>query len=370
MSAGNGGGIYGNVTLLNTIVAGNTDNSTGTKHPDCSGTITSRGYNLIQSTTGCTITGIMTGNITGVSANLGALANNGGPTLTHLPNTGSPVIDAGTNVGCAGNDQRGYNRPAEGNADGNARCDIGAVEVGGQPATTITYTYDKLYRLTNASYNSGRFFTYAYDAVGNRLSELTQAGTITYTYDNANRLTNAGGIAYTWDANGNLLADGVYTYTYDMANRLATLRLGNTVYTYTYGYNGVGDRLRQVTNGVTTTYTLDLASGLTQVLADGTNTYFYGNGRISQQNATLTEFFLSNAIGSVRQTADITGTVTVAKGYQPFGSVLNNTGHGTSNYGFTGEWMDDSGLINLRARYYACGRAASSPPPLHYACGR
>ena len=30
-----------------------------------------------------------------------------------------------------------------------------------------------------------------------------------------------------------------------------------------YGYNGLGDRLRQTVNGVTTEYTLDLAAGLT-----------------------------------------------------------------------------------------------------------
>ena len=36
----------------------------------------------------------------------------------------------------------------------------------------------------------------------------------------ANRLSSAGGIAYTWDANGNLLSDGVRTYTYNHANRL------------------------------------------------------------------------------------------------------------------------------------------------------
>jgi len=39
-----------------------------------------------------------------------------------------------------------------------------------------------------------------------------------------------------------------------------------------------------VVAGVTTTYTLDLAAGLTQVLADGTHTYLYGNGRIAQHD--------------------------------------------------------------------------------------
>jgi hypothetical protein len=57
--------------------------------------------------------------------------------------------------------------------------------------------------------------------VGNRLSyEITSGETITYTYDTANRMTSAGGVAYIWDNNGNLLSDGANTYIYDSANRL------------------------------------------------------------------------------------------------------------------------------------------------------
>ena len=53
-------------------------------------------------------------------------------------------------------------------------------------------------------------------------------------------------------------------------------------------------------NGVTTSYTLDLAAGLTQVLADGTETYLYGNGRIAQYDSEA-QYFLGDALGSVRQ---------------------------------------------------------------------
>jgi hypothetical protein len=56
---------------------------------------------------------------------LGALADNGGPTPTHLPSAGSALIDAGWRYVCTGLDQRGYVR-----ADGNAYCDTGAVEAG------------------------------------------------------------------------------------------------------------------------------------------------------------------------------------------------------------------------------------------------
>ena len=52
---------------------------------------------------------------------------------------------------------------------------------------------------------------------------------------------------------------------------------------------------------MTTTYTLDLAAGLTQVLADETSTYLYGAGRIAQEGPAGREYFLGDALGSVRQ---------------------------------------------------------------------
>ena len=80
-------------------------------------------------------------NLTGVSPNLGPLQDNGGPTPTHAPLTGSPVVDAGnpavpgsSDTACEALDQQGVTRPQ------GARCDIGAVEVGGTPTTSTTTT--------------------------------------------------------------------------------------------------------------------------------------------------------------------------------------------------------------------------------------
>jgi len=39
-------------------------------------------------------------------------------------------------------------------------------------------------------------------------------------------------------------------------------------------------------SGATTTFTMDLNTGLTQALSDGTYTYIYGNGRIAQVDTT------------------------------------------------------------------------------------
>ena len=63
---------------------------------------------------------------------LGSLADNGGFTRTLLPAPGSAAIDAGNDASCTAQDQRGIQRPQ------GWHCDIGAVEVGGQPVLSVS----------------------------------------------------------------------------------------------------------------------------------------------------------------------------------------------------------------------------------------
>lgn len=147
----NGGGMENTdvddntIDLMNTIVAGNIDGdgSSGST-ADCSQEIpiTSSGFNIVGSGTGCPSDG--TGDKTVLPADVCTtvidctLADNGGETFTHAlivnPNL-SPAIDMGDPNGCndprngiLDEDQRQLTRPVDGdNADG-ARCDIGAYE--------------------------------------------------------------------------------------------------------------------------------------------------------------------------------------------------------------------------------------------------
>ena len=217
---------------------------------------------------------------------------------------------------------------------------------------TTTYVYDPLNRLTGAE-EAGvatREYGYTYDAVGNRLTKSIDGMTVNYGYDIANRLTSVDGVTYTWDNNGNLLSDGVFTYTYNVANRLTSATDG--VDTYAYAYNASGDRLQQTVNAVSTNYTLDLAAGLTQVLDDGTNVYLYGRDRLAQEDTNGMLYFIPDALGSVRVLADASGDIVDATSYSPYGV---SAGMAETSYGFTGEWTDGMGLVNLRARYYAPG---------------
>jgi CSLREA domain-containing protein len=124
-SAGDGGGIaqtFDNVTMSGSILANNVDS--GGEAPDCAGTITSGSHNLVKTLTGCTFSPIL--DITGQDPILGGLEENGGPTMTHMPQAGSAAIDGGAGAACGvtlTTDQRGVNRPI------GVSCDIGAAEV-------------------------------------------------------------------------------------------------------------------------------------------------------------------------------------------------------------------------------------------------
>ena len=180
------------------------------------------------------------------------------------------------------------------------------------------------------------------------MTSITQK--FNHTYDPANRLTSVNGQAVQWDDNGNMLADGQAVYKYNAANKLVGVTKGTS--SIVYAYSGLGDRLRQIADGVTTDYVLDINAGLTQVLQDNTNKYVYGNTRISQIVETQTGYFLPDALGSMRQMTDTSADLTLARAYDPYGNVVSTSSTGETVYGYTGE-MQSGGLVHLRARDYA-----------------
>lgn len=99
-------------------------------------------------------------------------------------------------------------------------------------------------------------------------------------------------------------------------------------------------------NVVPVNYALDMNSGLKQVLEGGTNAYVYGIDRPAH-TSVADEFVLGDVLGSVRQIADASGNIALARAYEPYGSVAGLAGPTESTYGFTGEARDASGLVYL-----------------------
>ncbi len=143
-TATEGGGIYkldGLLTLANTLVVMNTTGSDCTLavSPGLPSRYVSAGHNLDSDGTCLPADVRQPSDIPNGNANLGPLADNGGPTLTHALLSDSQAIDAGDDAVCAAApvnaiDQRGVARPQ------SAHCDIGAVEVQIDQGATFTVT--------------------------------------------------------------------------------------------------------------------------------------------------------------------------------------------------------------------------------------
>jgi len=162
---GDGGGIYistsRDVDMQNSILAGNIKVSSP---QDCTGVLTSYGYNLIQTTSDCTIAGDTTGNIIGQNPNLSPLQDNGGLNFTHALQPNSPAVNAGNDNTCESTDQRGFTRPQ------GAHCDMGAYEYQDTTVPTPTSTTSAPQSLT---------LTAIADARVSQASPTTNYGTAT-----------------------------------------------------------------------------------------------------------------------------------------------------------------------------------------------
>jgi RHS repeat-associated protein len=249
-----------------------------------------------------------------------------------------------------------------------------------QNSHVIHYTYDDLYRLTNATYsgNIAADYAYTYDPVGNMMaytetigSETTQ---VTRTFDDANRLQTSfdfdqGITSYLYDNNGNLSlvippgGESWLHYAYDQRNLMIshTTSISGTSPQpqASYSYDGSSNRTQQVAytgvTPITTTYTNDIV-GLSQVLVadDGLAEVYnlWGLRLLAQDDGQTLRVPLTDGLGTVRVEMVGDGVESVTT-YDPYGNLLIRTGDSSTAYGFTGEQHDEAtGLLYLRARYY------------------
>ncbi len=226
---------------------------------------------------------------------------------------------------------------------------------------TIDYTYDGLSRLQQANYNTGqRIYDYNFDLAGNRTQEALSgtgvtAKTTDYTYNAANQLTNDGINTLTYDPNGNLTNDGTNAYTWDRANRLANVDNGTPANLTAYTYDGLGNRIQQTVSSVVTNYLLDLQPGLAKVIGDSDGNRYVHSPRgihAMQDNTGNWQYTTQDGLGSVRSLIDSTLGVDTTQSYNPYGEPFGTVGNFDTPFAFTGEQVDSTGQVYLRARYY------------------
>jgi RHS repeat-associated protein len=191
---------------------------------------------------------------------------------------------------------------------------------------------------------------------------------VSYTADALNRYTQVGGVAPTYDGNGNLTFDGTFTLGYDAENRLVSASgAGNTA---SYGFDAQGRRKSKTVNGVTTIFVTD-ADNCEVLEYDGASGqvqrwYAYGlglNDVLNQTNVPTSTraTFLPDMLGSIIGVLDSAGALTKI-GYAPYGAPSNTAGP----FRFTSQRIDPEagGVHYYRARMYSTtwGRFLQTDP--------
>jgi parallel beta-helix repeat protein/predicted outer membrane repeat protein len=213
--SGAGGGIRrgstGTTIIESSIVANNINASA----PDISsGGTVSVDNSAIGAATGFTLSG-GTNLPFGIDLKLGPLADNGGPTLTHMLLPGSPAINQGSNPANLATDQRGQARVQ------GLRADIGAFEAAAPAVVTAVVVNDgapQRSRVTNLTIQFDRVVTIANPVSAAFKLERQSDGAVvalqTFSPNSTNEvvLNFAGG-----PLNFGSLADGRYTLTISAA---------------------------------------------------------------------------------------------------------------------------------------------------------
>jgi RHS repeat-associated protein len=173
------------------------------------------------------------------------------------------------------------------------------------------------------------------------------------------------------DNNGNLTNDGTFTYTYNPRNQLTLVEQGTqTLGAFTY--DGLGRRVVRTIDSTTTKPAYDGWNLVQERGSDGSVSADYLNGLGLDQPflrtaGSSTDFYLSDALGSIVGLAFSTGTVPTTYTYEPYGKAAGSGTSSASFLGFTGRENDSTGtlsLYNYRARYYSpsFGRFISEDP--------
>ena len=275
--------------------------------------------------------------------------------------------------------------------DGGATGRVASIKNGSE---TITYGYDARGYVTSET-GGGKTHRYQYDAKGQlvREDDPVQGKTFLYSYDTggamaeirAYALTDAkdltglhyekktfgrggawtdqmltvDGQVYTYDAVGNLLADGKRTYTWQMGSQLAKVTGDGLEAAYTYDASGI--RTSKTVNGVKTEY---LTAG-SRILAEKKNgtwqQYLYdGDGQLTAMTYKGKDYyFIRDNLRVITGLVDSEGKTVVNYSYNSWGKLLGITGSmaeslGKDNpYRYKGYYYDEeTGMYYLKSRYY------------------
>ena len=270
-----------------------------------------------------------------------------------------------------------------------------------------SYTYDEesqLKTVSNTEIASGGYQneSFNYDSLGNRLNDQLGA----YVYDGKKqRLLSDYKYSYQYDNNGNMssrqeigMTGNLINYTYNSENQLIeinTFASNVLIKISAYKYDALGRRMHKIVTDHATPsksferkYIYDGQEILAELDEDDFTLAVYTHSTLrtddvlaadikSTELATSTGsyFYLKDALGSVVDVTDDSGSIVQHYAYSAFGKIVKiSDGSGNdvtssppvkTSYGFTNREHDsETGLMYYRARYYSpeIGRFISEDP--------
>jgi RHS repeat-associated protein len=206
--------------------------------------------------------------------------------------------------------------------------------------------------------------SFAYNLQRNR---LTKTSTHSYAYDSENQLTATLDTLrnrYTYDNEGQLAGKDSVDYTFDDAHRLVQ-RGGDS-----FIYDGVGNRLKAIRNGMESQYIYDAAGNLlAEANASGqiTRYYIYGAGLTAMATGGTYYVYHFDGTGHTVALTNASNEAVNRYAYSPYGIVLNEEQSINQPFKYAGQvgiFTEDDNLYYMRARYYDAevGRFISEDP--------
>ncbi len=211
---------------------------------------------------------------------------------------------------------------------------------------------------------------YNYDAMGNRTSTVINGVTTAYAVNDMNEYTSVGGVAYSYDKDGNLVSDGNNIYAYDALDQLTEASESGTEQGYTY--NALGEMVASSSSSAITRYLIDPV-GISEVegeydaKGDALAQYRFGLDLVSTATSGAASYYDFDLAENTAAVTDGVGSPVSRAAYDPFGQVISDTSTSKYLFGYSGQAGVRTLLPNLysmRNRDYSAmlGRFLSTDP--------
>jgi RHS repeat-associated protein len=213
--------------------------------------------------------------------------------------------------------------------------------------------------------------TYTYNQDGGIATKVRNGSTTSYAYvTGTHKLATAGSGSFTYDAKGNVTADGSSSVTltsYDFRNLPLAITASGT--NYTYKYNDGGNRIYKEGSSTKDYYLYDHTGRALLIYDMNTSNLktanIYGSGLIGRVDLSggatggyyERMYYIKDHLGSIRVgISSVTTTnnnITYASDYYPFGETIREYTAGSNKYKFTEKERDNETSYDyFGARYY------------------